>query len=74
MYVTQSLLVLAAVFACIFAEAQDQEAAEQFFRNYGIYPSWYNHYNYDYAVSSYPYGTAHKYVYNNAYYQHGYVY
>jgi len=32
----QSLLVLVALFACVFAEAQDQEAAEQYFR-YSLY-------------------------------------
>ena len=37
----QSLLVLVALVACVFAAEQDQEAAEQYFFKYGYYPSWY---------------------------------
>ena len=38
----QSLLVLVSLAACIFAQTQDQATAEQYFRSYGYYPSWYN--------------------------------
>ena len=36
----QSLLVLVALTVCVSAEF-DQDAAEQYFFNYGFYPSWY---------------------------------
>ena len=49
-------MVLVAIFACVFAEAQDQEAAEQYFRTYGTYPSWYSgHYGYAGVRSAYGY-------------------
>ena len=54
--ILQSLLVVVALFACVFAETQDQETAEQYFRTYGYYPSWYNAATYGYAgVRGYPY-------------------
>ena len=34
----KSLLVLIALIACVFAETQDQETAEQYFLRYGYYP------------------------------------
>jgi hypothetical protein len=40
----QILLVLVAMVACVLtAEVQDQEAAEQYFRIHGFYPSWYQY-------------------------------
>lgn len=56
--VQQSVLVLVALAACVFAgEVQDQETAEQFYRINGFYPSWYNSALYPaYAgLRSYPY-------------------
>ena len=37
----QSLLVLVALAACVSA-AEDMESAEQYFRTYGYWPSWYS--------------------------------
>ena len=51
----QSLLVLVALAACVFAENQDQETAEQYFRSYGYYPSWYSGHHFA-APAAYPYG------------------
>jgi len=82
MYKYLSLLVLVALFACVFAEAQDQEAAEQYFRTYGYYPSWYSgFYGAGYAgvrSGAYPYYSGYRsyspYAYNTGYYHHGYAY
>ena len=47
---------MVALAVCVFAETQDQEAAEQYFARYGYYPSWYNYGTYGYAgVRGYPY-------------------
>ncbi|KAK4001937.1 hypothetical protein OUZ56_003801 [Daphnia magna] len=42
MYKSMSLLVLVALAACVVSmEAQDQEAAEQYYHIHGVYPKWY---------------------------------
>ncbi|KAI9561534.1 hypothetical protein GHT06_012493 [Daphnia sinensis] len=42
MYKSMSLLVLVALAACVVSmEIQDQEAAEQYYRVHGFYPTWY---------------------------------
>ena len=47
----QSLLVVVALAAAVIAEEKhDQESAEQYYRTYGYYPSWYNYG----AVRAYP--------------------
>ena len=56
----QSVLVLVALAACVFA-ANDMEFAEQYFRTYGYWPSWYSGvyeaglYNNAYAYLSFAY-------------------
>ncbi|KAK4001936.1 hypothetical protein OUZ56_003800 [Daphnia magna] len=60
MYKSMTLLVLvalAALAACVVSmEAQDQEAAEQYYSIHGVYPKWYTYRTPGYtAVQSYPY-------------------
>ena len=57
-----------ALAACAFAEVQDQESAEQYFRTYGYYPSWYNYGTYPYTgvrsvAYPYAYGSGYPYTY-----------
>ena len=57
----KTLLVLVALAACVFAETQDQETAEQYFRVHGSYPSWYTYGNTAYTgagVRAWSYPTA----------------
>lgn len=74
-------MVLFALVAVVFAaeepEAQDQDAAEQFFYRYGYYPSWYSYG----AVRAFPYAGYPYAAYPHAYrafptygYGYGYVY
>ncbi|XP_032798544.2 uncharacterized protein LOC116935329 [Daphnia magna] len=57
MYKSMTLLVLVALAACVVSmEAQDQEAAEQYYSIHGVYPKWYTYRTPGYtAVQSYPY-------------------
>ncbi|XP_057377123.1 uncharacterized protein LOC130698484 [Daphnia carinata] len=68
MYKSMTLLVLVALAACVVSmEAQDQEAAEQYYSIYGVYPSWYTYgatafngvrnYPYPYYPTGFPFAT-----------------
>ena len=78
-------MLLLALAAFVFAAEpqQDQEAAEQYFRVHGVYPSWYPYgavrsytagypYAYGYNYGAYPYGAVRSYY--GAYPAYGYGY
>ncbi|XP_057377127.1 uncharacterized protein LOC130698487 [Daphnia carinata] len=55
MYKSMTLLVLVALAACVVSmETQDQEAAEQYYRLHGYYPSWYSSFAYSGYPAAYP--------------------